>query len=67
MVRSYVSRGKKDWDEHLPLIFMALHSMKNKTTGFSANQLMLGREVIQPIDFILGLSEQSPQNPPNWV
>ena len=67
MVRSYVSRGKKDWDEHLPLISMALHSMKNKTTGFSANQLMLGREVIQPIDLILGLSEQSPQNPPNWV
>ena len=41
--------------------------MKNKTTGFSANQLMLGRKVIQPIDLILGLSEQSPQNPPNWV
>ena len=20
MIRSYVSRGKKDWDEHLPLI-----------------------------------------------
>ena len=67
MVHSYVSRGKKDWDEHLPLISMALHSMKNKTTGFSVNQLMLGREVIQPIDLILGLSEQSPQNPPNWV
>ena len=46
---------------------MALHSMKNKTTGFSANHLMLGREVIQPIDLILGLSEQSPKNPPNWV
>ena len=42
MVRSYVSGGMKDWDEHLPLISMALHSMKNDSTGFSANQLMLG-------------------------
>ena len=67
MVRSYGSRGKKDWGEHLPFISMALHSMKNKTKGFSANQFKLGREVIQPIDLILGFSEQSPQNPPNWV
>ena len=67
MIRSYVSRGMKDWDEHLPLISMALHSMKNKSTGFSANQLMLGREVLQPIDLILGVHRETPQNPSNWV
>ena len=60
MIRSYVSRGLKDWDEHLPLISMVLHSTKNKSTGFSANMLMLGREVIQPIDLILGLSKLLP-------
>ena len=62
-----MSRGFKDWDKHLPLISMALHSMKNKSTGFSANQLMLGREVIQPIDLILGISKSAPQDPSNWV
>ena len=67
MVRSYVSRGLKDWDEHLPLISMALHSMKNNSTGFSANQLMLGREVIQPIDLILGIPKPTPQDPSDWV
>ena len=67
MIRAYVSRGVKDWDEHLPLISMALHSMKNKSTGFSANMLMLGREVIQPIDLILGLPRPAPQDPPTWV
>ena len=67
MIRAYVSRGVKDWDEHLPLISMALHSMKNKSTGFSANMLMLGREVIQPIDLILGLPRPSPQDPATWV
>ena len=62
MVRSYVSRGLKDWDEHLPFISMALHSMKNNFNGFSANQLMLGREVIQPIDLILGIPKPTPQD-----
>ena len=67
MIRAYISRGYKDWDEHLPLITMALHSMKNRSTGFSANMLMLGRETIQPIDLILGLPGPSPQDPPTWV
>ena len=67
MIRSYVSRGVKDWDEHLPLIAMTLHSMRNKSTGFSANMLMLGREVVQPIDLILGLPRPTPQDPPTWV
>ena len=62
-----MSRGFKDWDEHLPWISMALHSMKNKSTGFSANQFMLGREVIQPIDLILGIPKPAPQDPSNWV
>ena len=67
MIRAYLSRGYKNWDEHLPLISMALHSMKNRSTGFSANMLMLGRETIQPIDLILGLPGPSPQDPPTWV
>ncbi|MCG8035188.1 MAG: DDE-type integrase/transposase/recombinase [Candidatus Thiodiazotropha taylori] len=67
MIRSYLSRGVRDWDEHLPLISMALHSMKNKSTGFSANMLMLGRETIQPIDLIIGLPKPTPQDPPTWV
>ena len=27
MITAYVSRGVKDWDKHLPLISIALHSM----------------------------------------
>ena len=67
MIRAYISRGYKDWDEHLPLITMALYSMKNRSTGFSANMLMLGRETIQPNDLILGLPGPSPQDSPTWV
>ena len=46
---------------------MALHSMKNKSTGFSANMMMLEREVCQPIDLILGLTRSTPLDPPTWV
>ena len=49
------------------MISMALHSMKNNSTGFSANQLMLGREMIQPIDLILGIPKPTPQDPSDWV
>ncbi len=66
MVRSYISKGLRDWDEHLPLISMALHSMKNRSTGFSANMMMLGRETLQPIDIVLGRAG-SPQLPSEWV
>ena len=56
MIWSHLSSGGiKRWDANLPLIAMALHSMKNKSTGFSANMMMLGRETTQPIDLILGL------------
>ena len=68
MIRSYLSSGGiRRWDENLPLICMALHFMKNKSTGFSANMMMLGRETTQPIDLILGLPRHIPQDPPNWV
>ena len=67
MIRSYISKGLKDWDEHLPLIAMALHSMKNPSTGFSANMLMLGRETIQPIDLLLGLNTQHSRELHEWV
>ena len=67
MVRSYFSKGLKDWYEHLPLMSMALHSMKNMSTGFSANTLMFGRGVIQPIDLMLGVNRQTAQDLPTWV
>ena len=67
MIISYLSRGLRNRDEYLPIIAKALYSMKNRSTVFSANMLMLGRETIQPIDLMLGLSRHTPQNPSNWV
>jgi hypothetical protein len=33
---------------------MALHSMVQKSTGYTPNELMLGRNVIQPLDLLMG-------------
>ena len=54
MIRCYVLDNIKTWDKDLSIITMAMHSMVNKSTGFSANQIMLGREVLQPVDIMLG-------------
>jgi transposase InsO family protein len=67
MIRSFISKGLKDWDACLPLIVMALHSMKNQATGFSANMMMLGRETIQPLDLVLGQLDLSSVETVDWV
>ncbi|KAK3085317.1 hypothetical protein FSP39_001380 [Pinctada imbricata] len=51
-VRCFASRKQKEWDEYLPLLSGALRSAVNRNTGFTANMLMLGREVNVPADLI---------------
>ena len=45
---------EKTWDEDLQLLAGAIRAMKNCSTGFSANMLMLGSEVSQPVDILFG-------------
>ena len=47
-VRCYVRDSKEQWDLHLPQIAGAIRSAVNQSTGFTANKLMLGREVNIP-------------------
>ena len=46
MIRSFLSKRFKEWGKYIPLIAMALYSMEYRSTGYSANTLMLGRETI---------------------
>ena len=52
MIRCYLEGHDRDWDKHLSLFSMALHSTVQRQTGFTPNMLMLGREVIQPVDLM---------------
>ena len=54
LIRCFRRAREKTWDEDLQLLAGAIRSMKNRATGFSANMLMLGHEVTQPIDVLFG-------------
>ncbi len=69
MVRCYIEGKVKQWDRDLYLLAMALRSTEHRQTGFTPNRLMLGREVLQPVDLLLGLTETQLQRyePYQWV
>ncbi|MEW8315842.1 MAG: DDE-type integrase/transposase/recombinase, partial [Candidatus Thiodiazotropha endolucinida] len=47
-VRCYIKNSQDQWDLHLQQIAGALRSSVNRSTGYTANRLMLGREVNTP-------------------
>ena len=49
-VRCYVSKHKKDWDIYVPLVAGAIRSAVNRHTGYTPNELMLGRQINTPSD-----------------
>ena len=49
-VRCFCSRSPRSWDEYLPQLSSALRSSINRSTGFTPNMLMLGREINMPVD-----------------
>ena len=59
-LRHYVSSDQTDWDEFLPLITSAIRASKCRSTGFSANMLMLGRELVMPSELELAMDERQP-------
>ena len=55
------------WDVHLPLVGMALRAGVNCTTGFSPNLMMLGREVLSPLELVTGVGSENLQEPAQFV
>ena len=53
ILRCFIQGQQEDWDLHLATVGMAIRSTVNRLTGFTPNFLMLGREVLQPIDLML--------------
>ena len=52
--RCYISTRQGTWDEDLQLLAGAIRAMKNRSTGYSANMMMLLMEVTQPVDILMG-------------
>ena len=53
ILRCFIRGQQDDWDLHLATVGMAIRSTVNRQTGCTPNFLMLGREVLQPIDLML--------------
>lgn len=46
--------SQKQWDVDLPLLTLAYRSSVHEVTGFSPNYIMMGREVLLPLDIMMG-------------
>ena len=66
MVRCCVGEKQVQWDEHLNLVAIAVRSMLNRSTGFTPNFMMLGREVSTPQE-LFGLTGPQLADAPEYV
>ena len=55
MMRCFVDDHQQNWDELLPLLCSAMRSSVHRSTGYTPNFLMLGREVYLPMDLVFPL------------
>lgn len=53
MLGKVVSVTQRDWDERLPQVMAAYRATRHESTGYSPNQLFLGREVVTPLDLLM--------------
>ena len=69
MIRCLRERNIKDWDVYLPQIAGAVRTTVSRSTGFTANKLMLGREVNKSVDLLFWVDKANKisQSPPDYV
>ncbi|CAG2252867.1 unnamed protein product [Mytilus edulis] len=51
-IRCFVGTNQKTWDLHIPQLAGAIRASVNRSTGFTPNRLMLGREVNLPAELM---------------
>ena len=56
-----VGEGQRDWDDQLPFVLAAYRATKHNNTGFAPNRLVLGKEVLAPIDVVYGSIDDEDQ------
>ena len=52
MLKKFVNKNGKDWDEYLPYLLFAYREVPQETTGFSPFELLFGRKVRGPLDVL---------------
>ena len=54
LIRCFLRNNQNTWDEYLQQLAGAIRSTVNRNTGFTPNMMMLGREVMGPVDLLFG-------------
>ena len=69
LICCYHYSKQKTWDEDLQVLAGAICSMEHSATGYSANMMMLGMEVFQPIDILMQTAGEHfhEENPAGYV
>ena len=60
-ITSYLDDKVTTWDELLSALGMSIRATVNRSTGFTPNMLVLGREVCLPEEIMFGLSTVNAQ------
>ena len=64
ILRCFIRGEQTDWDLHLGTVGTSIRATVNLQTGFTPNFLMLGREVMQPIDLMFHANDRQATHPP---
>ena len=54
IIRCYMCNWQGTWDQDLQLLARAIRTMKDCSTGYSANMMMLLMDTFQPVDILMG-------------
>ena len=54
IIRCCIGDGQERWDDFIGTAVGAIRATVNRSTGFTPNRMMLGREVMIPLDLMLG-------------
>ena len=63
MLSKYIANEQRDWDVHLQTLMMAYRSSKHESTGQTPSLMMLGREILLPVDLLYGPLPGTPELP----
>jgi hypothetical protein len=55
----YCNKNQRNWDEFLQQVMMAYRSSIHASTGQTPNKMTLGRDVVLPLQALIGLPPQS--------
>ena len=67
MLAMFVNEHRDDWDDHLPYVKMAYRASVQESTGCTLKLLFFGREIVLPLDLMVGKLPVDGRDPPSCL